>query len=67
MDHTSSELRRVIWLGNSYHIVTIDNEREIVLNEILRFLDRADAANLSLNAYYSEHNLKKLKARDSGE
>ncbi len=61
---TQSELRRVIWLGNSYHIVTIDNEREIVLNEVLRFLDRADAANRSLDSYYSEHNLKKLKARD---
>jgi len=62
---TLSELRRVIWLGNSYHIVTIDNEREIVLNEVLRFVDRADAANLSLEAYYSEHNLKKLRARDA--
>ena len=64
LQHTNSELRRVIWLGNSYHIVTIDNEREIVLNEVLRFLDRADAANLALDAYYGEHNLKKLKARD---
>ena len=67
LQHISSELRRVIWLGNSYHIVTIDNEREIVLNEVLRFLDRANAANLSLDAFYGQHNLKKLKARDSEE
>jgi len=64
---TSTELRRVIWLGNSYHIVTIDNEREIVLNEVLRFLERTDAANQSMNANYSDRNLKKLKARDVEE
>ncbi len=34
----SSESRRVIWLGNSYHMITVDNEREIVANEVINFL-----------------------------
>jgi carboxylesterase len=34
----SSETRRTIWLGNSYHIITVDNEREIVANETISFI-----------------------------
>jgi carboxylesterase len=34
----SSELRRMIWLGNSYHMITVDNEREIVANEVINFI-----------------------------
>lgn len=34
----ASETRRVIWLGNSYHIITVDNEREIVANETINFI-----------------------------
>ena len=34
----SSETRRMIWLGNSYHIITVDNEREIVANETVSFI-----------------------------
>jgi len=33
--------RRVVWLGDCYHIITVDNEREIVVNETVRFLTRA--------------------------
>ena len=33
------EIRRIIWLGDSYHIITVDNEREVVVNETSRFLD----------------------------
>ena len=33
-----SETRRIIWLGNSYHMITVDNEREIVANETINFL-----------------------------
>jgi carboxylesterase len=33
-----SEIRRAIWLGNSYHMITVDNEREIVANEVSNFL-----------------------------
>jgi carboxylesterase len=35
----SSETRRVIWLGNSYHMITVDNEREIVANEVINFIE----------------------------
>ncbi|MES2587030.1 MAG: alpha/beta fold hydrolase [Pseudomonadota bacterium] len=63
LHNISSELRRVIWLGNSYHIITIDNEREIVLNECLRFLDRANAIDTGMEHYYSTHKPKLLKAR----
>ena len=35
----SSEVRKVIWLGDSYHIITVDNEREVVVNETTRFID----------------------------
>jgi carboxylesterase len=61
--NAKSDLRRTIWLGNSYHIVTIDNEREIVLNEVLRFFTRAHGGNVGLENYYSEMTPKPLKAR----
>lgn len=32
-----SGLCKLIWLGNSYHIITLDNEREIVVNETVEF------------------------------
>ena len=38
LDSVSSETRRTIWLGNSYHIITVDNEREIVANETVNFI-----------------------------
>ena len=34
----SSQLRRIIWLGNSYHMITVDNEREIVANSVITFI-----------------------------
>jgi carboxylesterase len=36
----NAELRKVIWLGDCYHIITVDNEREIVTNETVQFLKR---------------------------
>ena len=45
----ASETRRVIWLGNSYHMITVDNEREIVANEVNIFIEQAiQKANLIL-------------------
>jgi carboxylesterase len=40
LDHIAAETRRVIWLGDCYHIITVDNEREIVTNEAVQFLKR---------------------------
>ena len=64
LSDAKSDLRRVIWLGNSYHIVTIDNEREVVLNEVLRFFTRAAGGNLGLETYYSDKTPKALKTRE---
>lgn len=37
----SSEVRKAIWLGDCYHIITFDNEREIVTNETVRFIQKS--------------------------
>jgi len=38
LDSIASETRRTIWLGNSYHMITVDNQREIVANETINFI-----------------------------
>jgi carboxylesterase len=38
LESISSETRRIIWLGNSYHMITVDNEREIVTNSVVNFI-----------------------------
>ena len=40
MDRISSETCRMIWLGNSYHMITVDNEREVVANEVNNFINQ---------------------------
>lgn len=40
IDQINSEVRKVIWLGDCYHIITVDNEREIVTNEAAQFIKR---------------------------
>jgi carboxylesterase len=37
-ENISSATCQIIWLGGSYHIITLDNEREIVVNESVEFL-----------------------------
>ena len=61
--NVKSDLRRTIWLGNSYHIITIDNEREIVLNETLRFFAREAGSTIGTDNYYSEMSPKALRTR----
>jgi carboxylesterase len=41
MAKIKSETRRVIWLGNSYHMITVDNDREVVANEVSNFLSQS--------------------------
>jgi carboxylesterase len=41
VNNISSETCRMIWLGNSYHMITVDNEREIVANEVNNFIERS--------------------------
>ncbi|MBT8528182.1 alpha/beta fold hydrolase [Polynucleobacter paneuropaeus] len=40
IDRISSETCRMIWLGNSYHMITVDNEREVVANEVNNFINQ---------------------------
>jgi carboxylesterase len=40
MSNISSETCRMIWLGNSYHMITVDNEREVVANEVNNFINQ---------------------------
>ena len=63
LKNVTSDIRRSIWLGNSYHIVTIDNERETVLNEVVRFLDASLGHGVGIEAYQSRPNIKALKTR----
>jgi carboxylesterase len=37
----TSSTCKIIWLGGSYHIITLDNEREIVVNESVEFIQEA--------------------------
>ena len=38
LKNISSATSEVVWLGGSYHIITLDNEREIVVNETVEFI-----------------------------
>ncbi len=37
VEHIGSSIKRKIFLGNSYHMITIDNEREMVAHETVNF------------------------------
>lgn len=60
----ASETRRIIWLGNSYHMITVDNEREIVANEVLNFINISkEKNNLAIDVNISNPQLI-VKNRD---
>jgi carboxylesterase len=63
LKNVMSDIRRSVWLGNSYHIITIDNEREVVLNEVVRFLDAGLGHEVGIEAYQSRANIKTLRSR----
>ena len=63
LKNVKSDIRRSIWLGNSYHIVTIDNERETVLNEVVRFLDASLGHEEGVESYQARSNIKTLRSR----
>jgi carboxylesterase len=44
LDHVNATTTRSVWLDDSYHIVTSDNEREIVAQETALFLRDAEFA-----------------------
>lgn len=57
-----SSVRELVWLGNSYHIITLDNEREVVVNESVEFLQLAFDRRKSVDTYSEE--VKQLIIRD---
>jgi carboxylesterase len=50
----SSTTCQAIWLGGSYHIVTLDNEREIVINETVEFIQGAFSKASGIFKYSNE-------------
>jgi carboxylesterase len=40
LQEASSETKKIIWLSDCYHIITVDNEREIVVNETNNFINQ---------------------------
>lgn len=58
-----SEIRRVIWLGDSYHIITVDNEREVVVNETTRFLDECSRQTTFKNGFRDRARILRMKDR----
>lgn len=59
----NSEKRRVVWLGDSYHIITVDNERELVVNETARFIDECRAKVESRQGFRDRVSPLRLKDR----
>jgi carboxylesterase len=39
MDNIGSENKRLLWLDESYHVATLDNDKELIAQEILKFVD----------------------------
>ena len=38
MEHLGSEQKRLIWLENSYHVATLDNDKELIAEETTAFI-----------------------------
>jgi carboxylesterase len=58
----SSSTCKIIWLGGSYHIITLDNEREIVVNESVEFIQESFFKRKAIVEY--SNNAKQLIIRD---
>jgi len=67
LEKVSSEVRKAIWLGDSYHIITFDNEREVVLNEAVRFINRSVMAHDNDALFRREAKRAPLRNRVSNE
>ena len=63
LQRISSEVRRVIWLGDSYHIITVDNEREVVVNETSRFLDECSRNSVLKSGFRDRARILRMRDR----
>ena len=43
-DNASSEVKEFIKLENSYHIITLDNDRDLVSNQTIEFFEKISAS-----------------------
>jgi carboxylesterase len=50
IDHIGANFLRTVWLDDSYHMITSDNEREIVARETTLFLRESEVAHGALDA-----------------
>ncbi len=41
--HVSSVDKALVWLENSYHVATLDNDKELIAGELLKFIQRLAA------------------------
>ncbi|MGC9398647.1 MAG: alpha/beta hydrolase [Anaerolineae bacterium] len=39
LEHLGTEEKRLIWLENSYHVATLDNDKELIARETLAFIE----------------------------
>lgn len=40
IDHIGTEDKRLVWLEESYHVATLDNDKELIASEALQFIRR---------------------------
>ncbi len=59
LQEVRSGTRKAVWLGDCYHIITFDNEREIVTNETVRFIQKA------IHSHSHDHSYRQTAARSS--
>jgi carboxylesterase len=38
LEHVGAGEKRLLWLENSYHVATLDNDKELIAEETLRFI-----------------------------
>lgn len=59
IERVASETRKALWLGDCYHIITVDNEREVVTNETVRFIEN------TLSRHRGDQLHRKARSRQS--
>lgn len=59
--------KKLIWLGNSYHIITLDNEREVVTNEAAEFIQLSFDSKKSYLNYSDEARSLVIRDRLAGD
>ena len=38
LDHIGSADKQLVWLDNSYHVATLDNDKELIAEQTLQFI-----------------------------